>query len=116
MRLFPCWPKQLVCLTVQTRKSIGSMRVWTYKPARLHRRNPDPTNIQEVVLQKLHAALYRSGILPLYAPEQSGATSQKIERLTDIRMVGALLGEVKLRLSKDPASIKRNENSEPSVK
>ena len=114
--IFPCWPKQLVCLIAEVRKSIGSMGGWTHKLACLHRRNPDPTNIQEVVLQKLHAALYRSGILPLYAPEQSGATSQKIERLTDIRMVGALLGEVKLRLSKDPASIKRNENSEPSVK
>ncbi|CAE6714011.1 hypothetical protein NSPZN2_11360 [Nitrospira defluvii] len=57
MRLFRCWPKQLVCLTVQARKSIESMMVWTYTPSRLQRRNPDPSNIQAVVLQKLHVGL-----------------------------------------------------------
>ena len=64
MRLFRCWPKQLVCLTVQAGKSIGSMRVWTYKPTRPHRRNPDPTNIQEVVLQKLHVGVPPPNELP----------------------------------------------------
>lgn len=50
--------KQLACLVAQAMKCIGSMRDWTFTTTRLHRRNTDPANIQEVVLQKLHAALY----------------------------------------------------------